>query len=113
LLRRRQRQMCIRDRIKGITGAQLAIDGRVITLQSMPGLTNFSRFGDPLKQSRRDFTARIEDVRAMAAAQRAWLRVITTDGALEVAIVDGATDSKALHAMKRFLAEIDGTTSAR
>lgn len=97
------------NELRGITGAQLAIDGRIVTLKAMPGLTGFSRPGDAMKESRRDFTLPLEDVRAVGRAQRAWLRVQTTDGAMESAIVDGATDSKALHALRRFLAEIDGS----
>ena len=48
-----------------------------------------------------------EVLRSIAGAQRAWLRVHTTDGYVEDAIVDGSTDSKALHAMRRFLSEVD------
>lgn len=99
--------------IIGITGAQLAIDGRVVRLNAMPGLTNFSKPGDVFKRSRKTFTAQLSDVRAVAQAQRAWLRVQTTDGYMEVAVVDGATDSKALHALRRFLAEIDGAPPSR
>jgi hypothetical protein len=98
------------NEIKGVTGAQLAIDGRIVTLQPIPGLTNFSRPGDLVKESRRDFTVGLGDVRAVASAQRAWLRVQTTDGYVEEAIIDGATDSKALHALRRFLAEVDQAT---
>lgn len=95
------------NELRGIVGAQLAIDGRIVTLRAMPALTNFSRPGDPLKESRRDFTASLADVRAVAQAQRAWIRVQTTDGTIESAIVDDSTDSKALHALRRFLAEVD------
>lgn len=94
--------------IKGITGASLSVDGQVTSLRAV-NLTNFSRPGDAVKQSRADFVVPLQLVRSITTAQKAWLRVQTTDGYVEDAIVDGPTDSKALHALKRFLAEV-GTT---
>lgn len=93
--------------ISGITGAAVNVNGETVTLKRLGVITNFSRPGDPLRQSRADFAAPLQLVRQIAAADRAWLRVNTTDGYIEAAIVDGQTDSKALHAMRRFLAELD------
>lgn len=94
------------NEFKGITGAALNIDGKITTIKPI-GLTNFSRPGAPLKESSSNFAVPLQLLRSIAGAQRAWLRVHTTSGYLEDAIVDGATDSKALHAMRRFLAEVD------
>ena len=47
------------------------------------------------------------DLRAIADARRVWVRVSSTRGWSEQAIVDGDTDSKALHALRRFLAQVD------
>lgn len=89
-----------------ITGAQISVDGRVVTLGRPAGITNFSPPGDPFRISRRDFTVPMSAVRGIAASQRAWLRVQTTDGYIEHAIIDGSTDSKAYHAIGRFLAQV-------
>jgi hypothetical protein len=95
------------NEIIGITGATVSVDGVVRTLVALPGLTNFSRFGDPIKESRQDFSVSVQLIRDIHAAKRAWLRVQTTDGYLEDAIIDGTTDSKAFHALGRLLAAID------
>jgi len=91
-----------------INGARLMIDGKETALQPLPGVTNFAAPIPGVRESSRDFTVPLATVRALAGAQKAWLRVGTTDGGTEVAIIDGATDSKALHAMRRFLAQVDG-----
>jgi hypothetical protein len=90
-----------------ITGAQLNIDGTVHTLSSTSS-TDFSPPGTVgVRESRRDFDVPIATLRAIAASKRTWLRVVTPSGALEDAVLDGSTDSKAYHALKRFLAEVD------
>lgn len=95
------------NQIKGLTGASLSIDGQVLRLSPTAELTNFSRPGDPLKESRKTFVASVDALRKVAASKKAWLRVFTTDGYVEDAIIDGGTDSKAYHALLRFLAAID------
>jgi len=94
--------------IKGITGASFAIDGAVTRVTPLPGLTHFSRPGDMLKQSRHDFSVPLSLIRHIVEAKKVWLRVQTTDGYMEDAVIEGTDDSKAYHAMKRFLAQIDG-----
>lgn len=90
-----------------IAGASLSIDGRVVTLRAQPGITNFSPPRDPLRVSQRDFRVPLALVREIASSQRAWLRVQTSNGYLEDAIIDGPVDSKAYHAIGRFLAQVD------
>lgn len=53
------------------------------------------------------FVVPMTDLRAIADARRVWVRVSSTRGWSEQAIVDGDTDSKALHALRRFLAQVD------
>ncbi len=94
--------------IRGITGAQLSIDGAVLELRKTTALTNFSRPGDAVKTSFADFAVPLDRLRAAASGQhRVWLRVVTTQGAIDAAVIDGTTDSKAYHALRRFLADID------
>lgn len=93
--------------IKGITGAQLNIDGTKVTLMATQHPTDFNIPGATIKESRKAFTVPLSVIRQVAASQRTWLRVQTTSGYVEDAVVDGAIDSKALHAMKRFLISVD------
>lgn len=102
--------VAIFNEIRGITGAQISVDGQATTWRKLTPLTNFSRAGDPLKVSSADFSVPMREVRAIASGQhRVWLRVLTTAGYSEVAVIDGSTDSKAFHALRRFVAEVDGT----
>lgn len=94
----------------GITGAKLAINGREVDLKRNSGLSRLSNIGT-MRVSSHDFTVQLSLVREVAAAQRAWLRVYTTKGYVEHAIIDGVTDSKAYHALKRFLSQVDGGKS--
>lgn len=94
---------------QAITGAKLSIDGQVIELTPLKSsITTFSRPGEAVKVSRRDFVADLATVRQMASGGKAWLRVGTLDGYIEEAVIDGPTDSKAFHALRRFLAQVDG-----
>lgn len=93
--------------IRGITGAQVSVDALPpLRLTPLPGLTNFS-VDSGVRKSRSDFAVPLATVRQIAGAQRAWLRVQTTNGYIEDAIVDGSVDSHALHALRRFLAQVD------
>jgi hypothetical protein len=91
-----------------ITWVKLSVDGRVIELAPLKGsITTFSQPGAVSKESRRDFAVDLTLVRQVTSGGRAWLRVGTPEGYIEEAIIDGETDSKALHALRRFLAEVD------
>jgi predicted small secreted protein len=97
------------NEIQAITGAQLNIDGQVIALTNMRDLTDLSHFAG-MKKSQKAFAVPLETVRKIAASKRTWLRVTTPQGsALEDAVIDGTTDSKAYHALRRFLAAVDQT----
>lgn len=93
--------------IKAITGAKLNIDGQTYDLSTMQPFTNFNELGAPMKESRKGFIVPLDLVRKITTSQRAWLRVQTTGGYAEDAVIDGQTDSKAYHALKRFLAAVD------
>lgn len=93
--------------INAITGAKLNIDGEQYVLKMTETLTNFSQPGAMLKESSKGFVVPTDLVRKITNSRRTWLRVSTTSGYLEDAVIDGQTDSKAFHAMKRFLAEVE------
>ena len=93
--------------IKGITGAKLNIDGKTYDFSIMQTFTNFNEFGAATKESRKGFLVPLELVRKITASQRTWLRVQTTAGNIENGVIDRQTDSKAYHALKRFLTAVD------
>ncbi|KCB21126.1 hypothetical protein L544_3893 [Bordetella hinzii OH87 BAL007II] len=91
---------------RAIIGAQLNVDGKVYDLSNAQPFTNFSDFGAATKESRKGFIVQTDLIRKITTSQRTWLRVITTAGNFEDAVVDGQTDSKAFHALRRFLASV-------
>lgn len=93
--------------IKGITGASLNIDGQTYDLSTMQPFTNFNEFGAATQESRKGFLVPTDLVRKIVGSQRTWLRVQTTGGYVEDAVIDGQTDSKAYHALKRFVNAVD------
>lgn len=93
--------------ISAITGAKLRIDGQVMTLDPLPGLTRFNPPASGMKASSKSYAVDLSDLRRLAAAERAWLRVSTSKGYIEDRIVDGGRDSKSLHAIRRFLEKVD------
>jgi len=93
--------------INAITGAKLNIDGEIYDLKIMETFTNFNELGAATKESRKGFLVPTTLVRKITTSQRTWLRVSTTSGYVEDAVIDGQKDSKAFHALKRFLAEVE------
>lgn len=101
-------RVAIVNELVGITGAEFKIGERVVRPTKLTALTDFSTPGAGLKESAADFAMQLADVREIATGQqRVWLRVHTLRGYRDVAVIDGATDSKAYHALRRFLAEVD------
>lgn len=96
--------------IVGITGASLSIDGRITRLEPSMTPTRFNSPGNAMRESQKSFVVPLSMVREIAASKSVWLRVFTTDGQTEDAVVDGARDSKAYNALGRFLAEVDKPT---
>lgn len=98
--------------IRAITGAQLNVDGKIITLSNSRDLTAFAQMGY-VKQSTKAFQVPLATIRELADAKRAWIRVSSPTGYIEDAIIDGTTDSKAYHALIRFLASVDQKQAPR
>ena len=95
------------NEVKAIVGAQLNIDGQVYDLSNAQPFTNFSDFGAATKESRKGFIVPTDLIRKIAASHRTWLRVTTSAENYEDAVIDGQTDSKAYHALRRFVASVD------
>jgi hypothetical protein len=90
----------------GITGAELNIDGEKISLAGSSNPTDMSlHYGSRI--STQAFATDIATVKKIIASKRTWLRVHTPTGYIEDAVIDGATDSKAYHALIRFIAAVE------
>lgn len=97
---------------RGITGAQLNMDGQVLTLKKTATATTMDASGG-MKQSTQSFIVPLSLIRDITNSQRTWLRVQTPSGSYEDAVIDGAKDSKAFHALKRFLSSVDEASSKK
>lgn len=92
--------------IEAISGAELMIDGEKVTLSLAKGVTDFDSEVSGIKQSSKVFVTELKIIERITNAKKAWLRVHTPTGYIENAIIDGEKDSKAFHALKRFLTAI-------
>lgn len=93
-------------RFAGITRVELAV-GDAITRLEARNPSAFESTTPPIRDSSVSVGLPLEQLRAVAAARKAWVRVHTVEGFVEAPIVDGDRDSKALHALRRFLAAVD------
>lgn len=91
-----------------IVDAELNIDGRRITLLPIKGVTDISNTGGNIKESSRGFIVSTDVIASILTAKRVWLRVHTPTGYIEDAVIDGEKDSKAFHALSRFMQAIQG-----
>lgn len=91
----------------GLRALEFNIDGRMTAYQAAPGLSEFTAQTPPIRQSSHAFVVPMADLRAIVDARRVWVRVSSVRGWVEQPIIDGDRDSKALHALRRFLAQVD------
>jgi hypothetical protein len=91
-----------------IRGAQIRVGQDVIDLTPGQWITQLEV--DPgvvARDSHKWFTVPLDLVRRIAASDDVWIRLSTNAGTVDDAIADNGKDSKALNALKRFLAKID------
>ena len=91
-----------------ISNAELNIDGKIINLRSVGTVTDFHNpvSGSAMRESKRAFATTVETVKSILSAKRVWLRVSTPTGYLEHPVIDDDGDSKAYHALKRFMRSV-------
>lgn len=89
-----------------ISGAELNIDGRKITLSSAQTVTDFSSPGAAMRESSKGFSTSFSVIEEILSAKRVWLRVQTPTGYIEDAVIDEKKDSKAYHALSRFVTAV-------
>lgn len=95
------------NEIKGIVGAELNIDGKVYNLQKSKEFTDFDSWTPSVRNSEQTFIVPLSLIQEITTSKKTWLRVHTTNGYLEDAVVDNGKDSKAWYALKRFVAEVE------
>lgn len=93
-----------------ITGAEFNIDGEIVKLKTRSS-TDFNtyRIGAQIfKESTNAFLTRVETIEKIISAKRVWLRIYTPTGHLENALIEDGKDSKAYHALNRFIDAVRG-----
>jgi hypothetical protein len=93
------------NEIKAITGAELNIDGAKQTLTPTLSVTSFESLGY-IKSSSKGFVVSASTIDEIINAKRVWIRTHTPTGYMEDAVIDGGKDSKAFHALRRFMVEV-------
>lgn len=92
--------------IRSISAAELNIDGEIIKLTN----TDLTRFNTDIGvSSAKTYTTNFDVVDKIINSKRSWVRLTTSKGYVEAAIVDNSKDSKAFHALKRFKAQVEAT----
>lgn len=86
--------------IANIHTVSFNIDGEIITINAISKTDFNQEFG--LNYSSTVVVTNYSLLTKILQSKRTWMKVSTSKGAYEVAIIDGATDSKAFHALKRF-----------
>ncbi|MCP3129259.1 hypothetical protein [Shewanella sp. KJ2020] len=89
-----------------ISQAELIIDGNKVTLSSAQTVTDFSYPGSAIRESSKGFGIPFSVIEQILSAKRVWLRVHTPTGYIEDPVIDGEKDSKAYHALSRFVTAV-------
>jgi len=84
----------------------LNIHGERIALTSTATVTDMGSGGDIMKISAKGFVTELDTVEKIIRSKRTWLRVHTPTGVMEDAVIDGPKDSKAYHALRRFMQSV-------
>ncbi|AYA02099.1 hypothetical protein BEN74_03925 [Acinetobacter sp. WCHAc010034] len=92
--------------IRSINSAELNIDGEIIKLTN----TNLTNFNTNIGvSSAKIYTTDFATVDKIINSKRTWVRLGTSKGYVEAAIIDSSKDSKAFHALKRFKSQVEIT----
>ena len=95
------------NNMASIQSVDFNIDGEIVTLKSH-SLTNFEIPKYSLTgTSQKTFITSYSIITRILNSKRSWVRVHTSSGLIEDAIIDGAKDSKAYNALKKFDKEVE------
>lgn len=90
--------------IRSINSVELNIDGEIVKLKN----TDLTRFNTDIGvSSAKTYTTDFKVVDRIINSKRTWVRLNTSKGYVEAAIIDNGKDSKAFHALKRFKQQVD------
>lgn len=89
---------------ENIHSVSFNIDGEIITLKNSRS-TDFGQAAGA-NYSQATMVTSYSALTKILQSKRTWMKVSTSKGAHEVAIIDGAVDSKAFNALKRFDAQV-------
>lgn len=92
------------NEIANIQSIAFNIDGEIIKIDA-PLPTSFDREVN-VNISMTSIVAPYSILTKILQSKRTWMKVSTSKGAYEVAIIDGAVDSKAFNALKRFDSQV-------
>ena len=92
------------NEIANIHSVSFNIDGEIISLKPL-GLTRFDQAAGS-NYSQATMVTSYSVLTKILQSKRTWMKVSTSKGAHEVAVVDGTVDSKAFNAIKRFDAQV-------
>ena len=91
---------------RAINAAELNIDGEIIKLSN----TDLTRFNTDIgRSSAKTYTTNFDVINKIVNSKRSWVRLSTSKGCVEAAIIDGGKDSKAFNALKRFKDQVEAT----
>ncbi|MGP1666889.1 MAG: hypothetical protein ACTS5I_13445, partial [Rhodanobacter sp.] len=105
-----------------ITAAAVNIDGRIVVLPMPKSLTHYSQslpqpsgqynaaMAELGRTSTQGFDASLGLIRQILAAHSVKLRVQTSEVTIDSIVFTADKDSKAHHALKRFMAQVDAAT---
>jgi hypothetical protein len=100
-----------------ITGATLNIDGKLISLKATdnPTETRSADVGSGLTShlSTKGFVTNLATVEKILHSRRTWLRVYTSSGSLENAVIEGEEESQAYRALVRFMQKVKENSGAK
>lgn len=97
------------NNLASIQKVEFNIDGETVQLNSKT-ITNFDIPKHSLTgTSQKTFVTDYAIIKKIINAKKAWVRVYTSKGLIEDAIIDQNKDSKAFHALKRFDDEVNAS----
>lgn len=97
--------------IENIYSLSFNIDGEIITIKALQPTIFSQSVGT--NTSITSIVTEYKLLTKILQSQRTWMKVSTSKGAYEAAIIDGLTDSKAFHALKRFDTQVNEAKTNR
>lgn len=91
-----------------ITGAELNIDGRMLTLTPVADMPTHTRVDSGIRISSRGFITDLAMIKKILRTKSTWLRVEMSTESRESAIIDGGSGSEAYNALVTFMKAVKG-----